>query len=375
MTSLLYLANVRMPTDKAYGIQITKMCEAFANQGIAVTLLFPFRKNPITQNIFQYYDAKENFKVGVVSAFDFYLPGVFDRMAVFIKECISAISLVVAAKSNPSDLIYSRDELPLYFLSFFRTNITFEAHKYSQQRHWYYQRFKRVGVKIVTISHGVRNKFLQYGFLPHQVLVAPDGVDVEQFQIPQTQNECRDFLKLPAQKKLVMYTGHLYSWKGVSTLADAAKNLDENFQVIVVGGSVDDMTRYAKQYANRSNLVFVGQQPHRLMPLYLKAADILVLPNSNKEDISNTYTSPLKMFEYMASGRPIIASDLPSIREILSEEMAYFVHPNDPEALARGIRDAALHTEESERRASRALDEIIRYSWASRARSILEFVT
>ena len=120
MTSLLYLANVRMPTDKAYGIQITKMCEAFANQGIAVTLLFPFRKNPITQNIFQYYDVKENFKVGKISAFDFYFLGVFDRIAVFIKELISAIRLVLVARASTSDIIYSRDELPTYLLSFFR---------------------------------------------------------------------------------------------------------------------------------------------------------------------------------------------------------------------------------------------------------------
>ena len=238
----------------------------------------------------------------------------------------------------------------------------------------YYRRFRRVGIKIVAISRGIQEKFLQLGFSQNYILVAPDGVDIEQFSISLTKEECRKELQLPMDKKLVVYTGHLYSWKGVETLADAAKSLDDRFRVIVVGGSADDTTRYAKQYADCSLVVFLGQQPHRLMPMYLKAADILVLPNSNKEAISNTYTSPLKMFEYMASGRPILASELPSIREILTEEMAYFVHPNDPEALARGIRDAALHTEESERKASRALREVARYSWASRARSILEFV-
>lgn len=373
MKNLLYIANLRLPTEKAYGIQIVKMCEAFSMAGSRVELIVPTRHNAIQESVFSYYNVRGNFSVQTLKTPDFYFSGAFDRIAVFIKEFISALRLMFFALNNSAEIIYSRDELPIYFLSFFRENIVFEAHRYSQRRAWYYRRFKNSGVKIVVISRGIREKFLELGFSPSQVLLAPDGVDLQQFQGVQTKKEARDLLKLPDDKILVVYTGHLYSWKGVDTLAQAAKLLDECFRVVVVGGSEEDVAWYSKKYSDCSNIFFIGWRPHRLMPAYLKAADILVLPNSNKEDISNTYTSPLKMFEYMASDRPIIASDLPSIREILTEEMAYFVRPNNPEALAIGIRDATINIEESRRRASQALREIARYSWASRARSILRF--
>ena len=79
------------------------------------------------------------------------------------------------------------------------------------------------------------------------------------------------------------------------------------------------------------------------MPYWLKSADVLVLPNKKGEKISERYTSPLKLFEYMASGRPMIVSDLSSLREIVSAETAMFVEPNDPQALVSGIRGVFDH--------------------------------
>ena len=87
-----------------------------------------------------------------------------------------------------------------------------------------------------------------------------------------------------------------------------------------------------------------------------------VLPNSGKSDISAKYTSPLKLFSYMAAGKPIVASDLPSCARGASEKNAFLVAPDDPEALAEGIRYALAHPEEAAKRAAQALGDVKRYA-------------
>ena len=106
----------------------------------------------------------------------------------------------------------------------------------------------------------------------------------------------------------------------------------------------------------------------------MKAADVLVLPNSGKEKISRIYTSPLKMFEYMAAGVPIVASDLPSIREVLSEKTAFLFEADDARDLAEKIEMVLENKEGAGERARKALKEVKKYNWEERAGKILDFV-
>jgi glycosyltransferase involved in cell wall biosynthesis len=115
-------------------------------------------------------------------------------------------------------------------------------------------------------------------------------------------------------------------------------------------------------------------QPPGLIPKFQRAADVLVLPNISASEDSSYYTSPLKLFQYMAAGRPIVASDLPSLRTILNSDNAYLVSPDDCQALAGGIRDALSNHQESARRAERARVDVNQYTWEKRAEGILDFV-
>lgn len=370
---ILYLSNQRLPTEKAYGLQISKMCEAFADWGHEVELLIPTRRNYIKEDLFEYYSVRRNFKVTKALAPDFYLPGKLDRIAFEIKMFFSAFLLAWRAWLGKYDLIYSRDEWPLWFLSFCRKNILFEAHKFSKVKKIIYPRLRKN--KLVVISEGLRREFERTGF--QNVLIAPDGVDLEEFAVDISQTEARKKVSLPLDRQIVMYTGHLYDWKGVDILIEAVKYFPENCLLVLVGGTAEDLQNYAhkiKEQGLEKNIFLLGQWPHKMIPFFLKAADVLVLPNKSGDRVSESYTSPLKLFEYMSSGRPMVASNLPSLREILNEQNAVLVNPNDPQALADGTKKLLNEPASGEGIARQALQDVQQYSWSQRAERIFQFL-
>jgi len=197
------------------------------------------------------------------------------------------------------------------------------------------------------LSQGLKNLYPNAS----RVLVAPDGVDLKLFDIPLSREEAKKHLGLRSNKKLVIYTGSRHLWKGVETLDEVSKLLPHNIEVMII-----------------------TDKPHTEIPLYLKAADVLILPNSAKEDISKLYTSPMKLFEYMASGTPIVASDLPSIREILNDSAAFFFAPDSPESLAEAIQEALSNEAIAKSKAENAHKIALNYTWDRRAERIIRFI-
>ena len=102
------------------------------------------------------------------------------------------------------------------------------------------------------------------------------------------------------------------------------------------------------------------------------AADVLVLPNKPMSRLSTHHTSPLKLFEYMAARRPIVASDLPSIREIVDDDSAVLVPACDPQELAGGLTRALNGGPEMAKLVAQARRKVARYSWDERAKHVLK---
>ncbi len=395
---LLYIANQRIPTEKAYGLQITKMCQAFAGLGLEIELLVPTRRNPIKKDIFDYYSVGRTFKFKKVFAPDFYLPGKLDLIAFWIKNLFSGLVLFMFALGSKVDIIFSRDELPIYFLSFFKSNLVYEAHRYSKAKKVFYRRFKNAGVKIVTISQGLTKAFLQEGFSQNELLTSPDGVDLEEFSLGISQEEARKKTSLPLDKKIILYSGQLFEWKGAASLLEVARNFQfsifpdgeaiedprqsrDNFQnnlkdvlFVFVGGMPTDIENFRKKAEGLKNVLLLGQRPHKEIPYFLKSADVLVLPNKKDGQISEFYTSPLKLFEYMAAERPIVASDLPSLREILNENNSVLVKPDNASALADGLKLVLSDDALADRISQKAFEDVQKYSWQERAQKIINFI-
>lgn len=160
-------------------------------------------------------------------------------------------------------------------------------------------------------------------------------------------------------------------WKGAGTLHGAAALLGEKYLVVFVGSKPHHVAYFKSLYPERSNVQYEGHQPHSRIPLYLRAADVLVLPNSALVEVSRISTSPMKLFEYMASGTPIVASDIPSIREVLDEKLAVLVSADDVSALSEGIQKLFL-TPGLGQDISRAAQEYAsQHTWDARAKGIL----
>src|SRR3989344_4893932 len=131
--------------------------------------------------------------------------------------------------------------------------------------------------------------------------------------------------------------------------------------------------RYSWKFFHWLNWVEPKHRPLLEIPVFLKAADVLVLPNSASEKISS-YTSTLKLFEYMASGRPIVASELLSIKEILNSENSVLVGSDDPESLVGGISKVIENSSFGEMISQKAKEDVKNYTWQKRAERIVAYL-
>lgn len=370
---LIYIANIRFPTEKAHGYQISKMCEAFAELGLTVELVVPTRRNDLfSEDFFLFYRLKRNFKIFQIDCIDFI--SLMGGTVGYWLQSLFFLFKVVFYKIDKGDIVYTRNPEIAWLFSLRDNKVVYEAHAWPVSKEILYKYLLHRTKHIITITNGIKDLFQKSGFNQRRILNMSDGVDLKQFDISISKQEAREKLNLPLDKKIVVYTGHLYGWKGADILTEAAAMISENILVYLVGGTHHEISIFKKKYAT-ANLNIVGFRPHAEMPIWLKAADVLVLPNKGGEKISEIYTSPLKLFEYMASKRPIIASDLPALREILNEDNSLLITPGDPQALADGIKQMLVDEKFGLKLSESAYSDVQERSWIKRAQQILHFIS
>jgi glycosyltransferase involved in cell wall biosynthesis len=377
---LIYIARARIPTEKAHGLQIMKMCEAFAKQGVKVELVISHRIQSRTlKNIdaFEYYGVEQIIRIIRLPVPDLiylqkFLP---KKINVFhIHDTVfSLFALFYSLLKNP-DVIFTRDSKAAFLLSFFKP-VIYETHTFSRSkidRFFEKKGFKRFR-KVVAITKHLKNVYIDNGFASGIITVLPDGVDLEMFDIQISKADARTQLGLEEDEDIILYTGHLYPWKGAHTLLEASKRVTG--KIVIVGGLEEDVKAIKDRVEKekRGNVQIVGHVNPNLIPIYLKAADVLVLPNSTQETRSKFYTSPLKLFEYMASKRPIVASDLPSIREILNKDNAVLVMPDQSYSLAEGISMVLGDEKLASKISDIAFNDVKEHTWVIRVSKILKY--
>ncbi len=360
---IIYVANIRLPTEKAHGVQIMKMCEAFADLGNSVELVVPDRKTPITEDAFDYYGVRRSFTITRLPVWDTVGYG---KLGFILESFLFARVAKHYLRGKSFDVLYGRDEL---VLSRLEAPYVWESHTGAWNTSA--QKVARLAKKIVVISQGLKDFYIAKGVPEEKIIVAHDGIDLEQFAHPQSKEQARARLGLPFDKKIVMYIGRLDGWKGTDTLLEASKLLPSDVMLAIIGGEPQQVAGLSVRYPG---VTFLGYRPYKELADNQAAADVLVLPNTGKDVISAKYTSPLKLFAYMASGRPIVSSDLPSIREVVNDGNAYLVPPDAAQILGRALSEVFAHPEKAKTRAARAYGEVGKFSWDERAKHILSLV-
>jgi len=355
---VLYFVNARMPTDRAHGVQIANICESLGLQS-DTTLMIPKRSNVIKKNLYNYYSIKKSFITKVIKIPDFghigkiffQLHTVFFllivRIFIFLKKYDVYITREVYAGIFKKDVIIEVHALP-------KDNVFL---KYSLFR------AKKILVKTSYLKKEIEKK---YGINEGKVNVFPNGVNIKKFSIKQDNMDIKKSFEIPLDKTIIMYTGSFFdpSWKGVDVLLNASKLLDEKKHIVLVGGTQEEVMEINNTY---KNVLAIERQSNEKIISLLQAADFLILPNSGKDLESKYYTSPLKLFEYMAAKKNILASDLPSINDLVNKEEVTFFEPDNYESLANTINKSIFDKNKIEA----SYKKVQLYDWKKRSDIIL----
>lgn len=377
---LIYVSHWRFPSDKTMSPLIMRTCEGLALQGIEVELWIPRRINSQYQgkDPFSHYGIKTVFRIRKLPVLDLmeYVRGVFGFLLMTFSF---AFSVWWSGRFASEDVVwYAHDLRDVIFLK--KKNLFVEIHDFYESSLCFLNRNVLARVSGLIITNKIKMEQIKktYGIPQKRMLHMPNAVDVERFSPKLSRGEAKDKLSLPADKKVVVYTGSLFAWKGIHTLALAAKYLPDDFLIVFAGGNESDRQSF-KKFIDDSNLpniiiLLLPYEDFERSPMFMRAADVLVLPNTAKDPASKYETSPVKLFEYMCSGTPIVASDLPSIRNVVSEREVFFFEPDNPKSLAKTAQMVLEKKDEAERRARAARQEVTRYSWEEKSKSIIKFM-
>jgi glycosyltransferase involved in cell wall biosynthesis len=196
--------------------------------------------------------------------------------------------------------------------------------------------------QIVTVSHALRRKVIEMGIDPEKVTTLHNGVDQQRFH-PMDRQQVRAKLGLPLDRLLIGYVGNFVPEKGVDVLLEAMgqmyqAGMRQHDLVLIGSGSLEESVRAQARALHLEDRVHLcGARPHVEIPDWIGAFDLLCLP-SHREGCPNV------ILEALASGRPVVASRVGGVPELLSDQTGITVPPGDPASLAQGLEEALRRT-------------------------------
>ncbi|MCG3654171.1 glycosyltransferase family 4 protein [Aliarcobacter butzleri] len=383
--NLVYISNTRIPSEKANSYQSMVMCEAFSKYFNKVEFWYPdgrtTKEMEKIDDAFDFYQVERLFELKKVSYLDSDI--FFGRISLIwflLKNISFAFNYIKELKKIKDEtIIFSRDVIGLYFLNFakrinlIKQNVYFEAHIYSKKIS---NSCKNID-GLIVINNYLKTLYEKDGI--KNILVAHDGVKIETFK-EIDEIKAKNFLNLNKDIKYLTYVGRFNTMgneKGIPEIIESYSHLrNSSLKLLFVGGPLDNLSFYydvAKKFnVNKNDLIFIDRQPVSELYKYISASSILLMPFPYNTHYAY-YMSPLKMFEYMASKRPIVASKLPSICEVLeNKKNAVLCEPDNPKDLADKI-NWVLENDCTDI-VNQAYVDVQEYTWDKRAKNIKDFM-
>src|SRR3989338_268693 len=371
---LIYISNSRLPSEYAHGLQVMQMCEAFSANNHDVKLVMPSRINRIKKDPFDYYGIKKTFSIKKLPTLDLIF---LNNKNIFF--LIQTLTFLLSAKIyllfKKYDVLYTREQMVGLFFS----NIVLELHLLPKKIRPFHLRIWKKSKKLIVLTSFIKKRLIEFGISGDKIIVASDGVNLPLFDISISKEDARRKTNLPLDKKIVGYVGMLRTLGMEKGVDIALKSLSEiknpDIIFVLVGGTKEDIDFYGDLVSRlgiKERVLFVGSVAHSLVPVYLKAFDVLLAPFPENEHY-NFYMSPMKIFEYMASKRPIISTKLPTLIETLGDS-ALLLEPDNIGQLRDGITKVLNDRELVDNLSLKAYNRVLGYTWESRAKSIIEYV-
>jgi glycosyltransferase involved in cell wall biosynthesis len=374
----------KIPSFAAPTFAISRICEGFSKLNFSVylfTLSFFSESKKRKSEIFDFYGLTESFYI-------FKLP--FKGFKAFLKpnnlEKILGYLLLMACRLFfGKSYLYTRESLIAYIGVKVGLKIIYETHPFptGDQKYWDGKTYESKLLPLVhrqnfhlliTLSEQVCEAFGNLGVPRNKLMALPSGIQKTRYEKLKSdglnKEAARRELDIPQQEKIILYTGKISQLKGYDILMKVARENPE-YQFYLLGNWANDKLKHDFQKHNPKNLHYQGQKPASELPVWFSAADVLLLPTITT-DRSSQWTSPLKLFEYMASGKPIVSSDLPNVRDILKDYPKSKLVQNDDPALYYEAIHSFFEQDNLDPIPGNQLSEIMeQYTWESRVGQIL----
>ena len=382
--NICYLAIIDVATEGAETRHVFEMCEAWNRHGHAVSLFVPGMKG----------EPSEKLSVHIVRMQTFGIKRSF--LLTLIYSLMSIFYLLKEYSSARMDIVYTRQSMlefmPLFFMKRLGVRYVAEVNGIdSEQKRLYGMAEWKVRLSeslfglcygladaIVTVTDEIREYLVErYPKTREKTYVVSNGANIEISRPIKKQAACHE-LGIDPDKTYVVFVGSLKKWHGVENAilaVEKAIKRDSSIRLLIIGDGPerDHLRGIVARRGLEKNVAFVGKVKYDRVPLYIGTATAcLALFDKARND--RTGLSPLKIFEYMACGKPVITTDVGNLKNIIGRhDCGLLVQPGDIDGMSQALMKLVKDPELSQKLGENGHEAAVRhYSWGVISEKLLD---
>lgn len=227
--------------------------------------------------------------------------------------------------------------------------------------------------RVIVVSSALKDHLIKHGTRPEQIVVMPNGTDPEVFDPARYNGAFRKKYDIKSDEVVLGFVGVLRNWHNIETLLEAFQELrpaEKNLKLLFVGdGNIQgDLEAYAGKLGVRDRVIFTGRVPHQEVPDHIAVFDVAISPHVTY------YSSPMKILEYMAMGKCVVAPDMKNIRDLIRPgETGLLFKPKNKADLKRALMEVVTDHENRQRIGQTATREVRQnFTWDKNAAEVVE---